>query len=631
MNNPSKALFATNLSYVAQLAQKCADEQDFFFCEIMLSSNVDEIVEKVRSQGILLVLSHGALADRLRSVLTVTVIEVPVDYIAVFGGVDKLVSLGCKRIFVLLPCVDEMPSRASFFYQDCEVIFVRLSSVNEGKIVIGEAALCGVDGILAPESLINSIPERDSLKALCIGISATAITRMFEAGKRILHLEKVKRLQLTRLDLLINNIAEGVIIFNRDKEAVFHNVQADKILHGVKPEDMFDLLEPFFKDSRVNSVVTLNGRQVLMNTMRFIFPNTDIDNHVVILHEGREIEKSERSLRAHNISKGLIAKSKFAALEASDEKTKALIEQAKRFASTDSTVLICGETGVGKEVFAQSIHNASARKAEAFVSVNCAVLPPALIESELFGYVEGAFTGARSQGKPGLFEMAHRGTIFLDEIGELPSDMQGRLLRVLQEREIMRIGDDRLIPVDVRVICATNRDLQKLCQEDKFRWDLYYRINVLRLSLPALRDRKGDILPLFTAFLGGFFGNHDFTIEDDAKSYLNAYHWPGNIRELRNTAEACVLDGPVIKKSTLEQILHHDPYKSSDLKVTDNAANLSDIHPEGMLNLNLNELASLKDLEYQALQGMLKFMSQDEICRRLNLSRVTLWRKLKKA
>lgn len=184
---------------------------------------------------------------------------------------------------------------------------------------------------------------------------------------------------------------------------------------------------------------------------------------------------------------------------------------AKQFALHDATVLITGESGTGKEVFAQSIHNASHRKNQPFVGINCAALPLSLLESELFGYVEGVFTGAGQKGKKGLFEVADGGTIFLDEISEMDKSGQTRLLRVLAEKTIMRVGDDTVRPIDVRIITATNRHLPKLVTEGKFREDLYYRLNVLSLNIPPLRKRPDDILPIFNHYIT-FYGKREKNI-----------------------------------------------------------------------------------------------------------------------
>jgi DNA-binding NtrC family response regulator len=224
--------------------------------------------------------------------------------------------------------------------------------------------------------------------------------------------------------------------------------------------------------------------------------------------------------------------------------------------SPDTTVLILGESGTGKEVLARFIHQQSARAKGPFITVNCGAIPRELAESELFGYERGAFTGATDKVRQGRFEQAHRGTILLDEVGELSPEMQVKLLRVLQERRFYRLGGVKEISVDVRVIAATNRDLEKLVEEGKFREDLYYRLNVATIYLPPLRERKEDILLLATAFIKEFnakFGKAIEGFEPQAAELLQQYHWKGNIRELRNVIERAVLlsSGPVITRDQL--------------------------------------------------------------------------------
>jgi len=213
-----------------------------------------------------------------------------------------------------------------------------------------------------------------------------------------------------------------------------------------------------------------------------------------------------------------------------------LKEKAKKFAKTDKNILIMGESGTGKELFAHAIHRESSRAKGPFVAINFAALPDNLIESELFGYEEGAFTGARKGGKPGLFEQAHGGTIFLDEIGDAPLNVQLRLLRVLQEKEIMRVGGDRIIPVDVRIIAATNKNLAESVANKQFREDLFYRLNVLPLEIPPLRERKEDIPYLFQKYLKENYNTVKIIHPDALKALIN-HDFKGNIRELINIAE----------------------------------------------------------------------------------------------
>lgn len=228
---------------------------------------------------------------------------------------------------------------------------------------------------------------------------------------------------------------------------------------------------------------------------------------------------------------------------AKDETTLAAILLANRVAPMDTTVILLGETGVGKEVMARYIYQHSHRIKNSFIKVNCGAIPESLIESELFGYESGAFTGANRSGKIGLFELANKGTLFLDEIGELPKDMQVKLLRALQEQEIMRIGGTKPIKINVRVIAATNRNLEEMVKKSEFREDLYYRLTVFPISIPPLRLRKKDITPLALSFLTKLNQKYSFKkyFSDISIQLLNEYNWPGNIRELKNIVERAII------------------------------------------------------------------------------------------
>jgi PAS domain S-box-containing protein len=236
----------------------------------------------------------------------------------------------------------------------------------------------------------------------------------------------------------------------------------------------------------------------------------------------------------------------------SSTEIKSLKQEALRAAATNLPVLITGESGTGKELFAQAIHNASARRLYPLVRINCAAIPRDLLESELFGYEHGAFTGAQSKGKPGKFELAHGGTVFLDEIGDLPLDMQPKLLRVLEEKEVERVGGTSLIRVDFRLIAASNQPLESMLADRSFRQDLFYRLNVLPLHIPPLRERKDDIVPLARHILQRIVADahiQEIRIDPEARKALTKHPWPGNARELVNVLEqiASFLDTDVIR------------------------------------------------------------------------------------
>lgn len=267
---------------------------------------------------------------------------------------------------------------------------------------------------------------------------------------------------------------------------------------------------------------------------------------VIVARYTEQIMEAETKIRQSLARQGLTAKYSFDDIIGSSRSIRENILMAKRYSCVDSNVLIVGETGTGKELFAHSIHRESRRAPDPFVALNCAALPENLLESELFGYEPGAFSGASKNGRAGLFELAHKGTIFLDEIGEIPISLQAKLLRVLQEKEIRRVGSNRVQPVDVRVISATNIDIEEKIQEGQFRADLYYRLNLLDISIPPLREREGDIREMVDFYLTRFaceMGKPIPRLSREAVNLLTHYNWPGNVRELRNICERLIVLG----------------------------------------------------------------------------------------
>ncbi len=263
---------------------------------------------------------------------------------------------------------------------------------------------------------------------------------------------------------------------------------------------------------------------------------------------------------------------------AKDETTLAAMLLANRVAPMDTTVILLGETGVGKEVMARYIYQHSHRVKNSFIKVNCGAIPESLIESELFGYESGAFTGANRSGKIGLFELANKGTLFLDEIGELPKDMQVKLLRALQEQEIMRVGGTKPVKINVRVIAATNRNLEEMVKNGEFREDLYYRLTVFPISIPPLRLRKKDITPLALSFLTKLNQKYNFKkyFSTISIQLLNEYNWPGNIRELKNIVERAIIisSADEIRPEDLHLLHQNQPVimleeKNIDMKKTE--------------------------------------------------------------
>ena len=313
------------------------------------------------------------------------------------------------------------------------------------------------------------------------------------------------------------------------------------------------------------------------------------------------------------------------------EQLKKVISECKSISNIPSTVLLLGESGCGKELLAQSIHNYSYRKDKPFIAVNCGALPANLVESELFGYEAGAFTGSNKNGSMGKFELANGGTIFLDEIGEMPMDMQVILLRVLQEGVITRVGGNKAIPVDVRVIAATNKDLKHEIKNHKFRSDLFYRINVLPINVPPLKDRIGDVPILLNHFLHTKSKKLNKPIPNISKSLFNkmiSYCWPGNVRELENFVENIViLDGQTTCEIDLEEChcLTHDNL-GNEIKPTptDNSHDLHQAEEDTITPLVVLEQMEIKKALRICKGNMSKAASK------LGISRNALYNKVKR-
>ena len=378
----------------------------------------------------------------------------------------------------------------------------------------------------------------------------------------------------SQLNILLQFVDSGVIGISNEGNVFLYNENAKKII-GLRDgwvinKNGLELLSeiPFkyvLKTSKSieEKLVKINGYDVVV-TVNPIKHSGKMYGAVAIIRKYVDMEKKEHILRKQLIGHRHSAKYNFDDIVGLSSLITECKNIAKRMSKSDSSILISGETGTGKELFSQAIHNNSKRKKYQFVAVNCGAFPENLLESELFGYEEGAFTGARKGGKPGLFELAHKGTLFLDEKSEMPMNLQVKLLRALQERQIVRIGGDRLIDVDIRIIAATNKNIKKHVDNGEFRRDLFYRLNVLPLKIPPLRARKEDILFLFDHIKKQY--NSDFTLTDKAKKTLIDYNWDGNVRELINCVEYLVnLDSRQIGEKDLPFHSQEEMYYEDDI------------------------------------------------------------------
>ena len=387
-----------------------------------------------------------------------------------------------------------------------------------------------------------------------------------------------------RNNLFLNTALEGVedavFIVNSGKSIVEKNVAARS--HSVLSE--IQALNGIPKLDRLVESVLQNGHTILReevmvhkNKQKYIcsvYPVTFQDENlgaVIFFRNNKEfaISKPPKRTVAHLAQPESTTRYRFEDMVGSSKEFTAVVKQAQKASRIDSTLFLAGETGTGKEFFAQSIHQSSNRREGPFVAINCGAVPQGLFESELFGYEPGAFTGAKTKGSPGKFELAQGGTIFLDEIGDMPLDVQVHLLRILEERVVTRLGGDKPIPLDVRVIAATHKNLSEAVRKGEFREDLLYRLRVIQLRIPSLRERTNDVPLLVNHFfnnMSGDFGKQKVIIREDTMEFLNQYHWPGNIRELRNVVQQTLfnMEGNTVTPFDLPSELKEDRRDGED-------------------------------------------------------------------
>ncbi len=374
-----------------------------------------------------------------------------------------------------------------------------------------------------------------------------------------------------QFDFLLSAIDDGIIGVSNEGIVQFYSHVAREILSINGNEMIGKYIGEYVKsldfDQIIKKEVPYFQKLIKVNNidinMEIKYTHISVFNGFIIkVSKFHQAEKKQAKLRAQLMSSGNVSKYNFDDIIGCSDSIKNTKKIAYKMAQSDSSILIIGESGTGKELFAQSIHSASRRSQGPFVAVNCSTFQEGLLQSELFGYDEGAFTGARKGGKIGLFELANKGTIFLDEIGEMDLNSQATLLRVIQEKQIRRVGSDKIIDVDIRIIAATNRDLKKLVCENKFRKDLFYRLNVLPLKIAPLRNRNEDVFLIFESFKKNL--DVKFSLSDELVEVFKTYSWEGNIRELRNLVEYCsYLDKSIIEvydlpEYMLESIKHKD-------------------------------------------------------------------------
>lgn len=562
---PDNYMYETALSVIQEGARAIRLERG------LLSEGVT-VARRLAAEGAEIVITRGGTASAIKDAgIELSIVEVPITGFDIIRSVEAAKQHGRHiAVVAFASMVLGIECLGPILDVDIRKYIIMNEFEAEGKVL--QAFADGADAVIGGV-ITTKAAGKHSYPCVLISSGREGIVQALKEADRIAEARRLEKVKASLFRTVLDYAYEGIISVDHEARITTFNPIAQKMtrldahkalgqpVEKIWPELKLDRVVNSGRDD-LGQVLRVNSNQILCNKVPIIV-NEKVAGAVATFQDISRIQQMEAKIRQEIYASGHIASFTFDDIIGISPAITSTVHIAKEFAQTESAVLLLGETGTGKEVFAQSIHNYSRRAQGPFVAINCAALPSQILESELFGYVGGAFTGANREGKPGLFEVAHRGTILLDEIAEMDYVTQGKLLRVLQEKKVVRLGSDRVIPVDVRVIAATNKSLKSLVAQNQFRADLYYRLNVLRLRLPTLRDRPEDIRLYAQTFLENYTrqSNRQLHFSSGALDLLLKYPWPGNIRELRNVIEriVAVCRGEVIDTGVTAQMLQDDP------------------------------------------------------------------------
>ena len=618
-------IWQSNINGVSDLVQhalKHLQQQDIGFIECHISE-ILEVAQNLVNNGCQIILSTGATAYFLQKKLNIEVHTIQTGAFDVLYAVSTLKKV--QKIALLTNETDfNLNDYADIFSREIQHFTYDAYLTAKAKIIeIQEQQFDAVIG----SPIAVELALAHGLKGQLL-ISHDSILSALRNSLQRLSKIQIQQKQFKILTDTFHHLEQGICFISRQGIIQFSN-KAMRLLLERSGQDIdflpfqqiFPSIKFEFKDHTQTSpqqyIVSFLNKQLVLNLITIT--DHQVNGWILTAQALNVLEKNTQELRKLNHALPS-CRYQFQDIITQDQFFKQQLQLAQAYAKTNSTILIIGESGTGKEMIAQSIHQASTRRHEPFVALNCGAFPENLLESELFGYEDGAFTGAKKKGKIGLIELAHQGTLFLDEIGDLPLHLQTRLLRVLQEKQLYRLGATFPQKIDIRVISATHANLENLVSEKKFRADLYYRLNVLRLNVPNLQQRKNDVVLLIEQFCTYYQLAYDL-IPQDFLNHLHQHRWQGNIRELENIIERLSILMPVIGTSDTVQLLHYFP------EITEKSKSSKRIVEDTLFlrgKITAHELKTIENLLIEN-HGDLNLTAKQ-----LNISRTTLWRRLKK-
>jgi propionate catabolism operon transcriptional regulator len=593
-----------------------ATQSGRFMVETIDYEQLDHQGQRLEAKGAAVIIGRSGTYDRSVGNVSVPLIRLKVTSLDIFNALVKASAYGESMSLVLWDGINfdkdlikYIPGKVTIYHfssgEEIEGLYKQIIETDPRSIIVGGGLVC-------------ALARKDKVPSVFVNASLDSIKDAINYAEEVLaHLNNADY-QRELLTKTLHSVRDAVILVDENEEVLLFNERAENILkigmgrvigkplHVVLPALSF-LAEDLENRREKKEELLKVGPSVISYSTSIIWSEHKVKGMLLTFQDTTRLQMMEQKIRRQLNKKGLVAKYEFSDIIYEDQAMGQVLNKAQKIGKSNSAVVIYGESGTGKEIFAQSLHNGSERKKAPFVAINCAALSETLLESELFGYEEGAFTGARKGGKPGLFELAHGGTIFLDEINSISLTLQGKLLRVIEEKEVMRLGSDYLIPLDVRIISASNEDLKALAKDKVFRSDLFYRLSSLEIMIPPLRERPSDIEPLFIKFIKELKKDEEIRWPSGEElDRLRAYDWPGNVRELRNMAERYIMFDEI-----------------ELVKQADDA--YLDLQND---SIDLKEIQKL--VESRIIGQLLKSgLSKNEIADKLGISRATLWHKSK--
>ncbi len=628
-----------------ELAPEVTDRARVDVVDMGFEQAVARIQAMQANQVVDVVVSAGSNGGYLRQHLDVPVVLVKV------GGFDVMRALAQARQrspHVALVSFDPGDERtqadlaALADLTDWPLVQRRYRTEEEARAAVQELAALGIEVLVGP-GLVADLAEAAGLQSVFL-YSSESVRQALEDAVEVARTARIEQAKRERLEAILGQLSDGVIAVDRHDRVQAINPRMAEWL-GVSPEAWVGhLLAEVGPELSAQGVLRsgqpepehlerVQGRGLIVSRMP-IHEQGVLTGAIVTCQDPIRIQRVDRHIRARASRQGSGRRHTLEQFTGSSAAAQQVREMAAQCATSDAAVLITGESGTGKELIAQAIHQASARRDMPFVALNCGALSESLLESELFGYEDGAFTGARKGGKVGLFEAAHRGSLLLDEIGDMPLSLQTRLLRVLQEREVTRLGATEPTPVNVRVMAATHHDLMGLVKAGRFRLDLYYRLHILGVRLPALRERRADLPDIARTLMRrlgqGATPPHSELWIGALMQAAQHHDWPGNVRELENLLERIVVHAaglpqrqaqPLGLTQALACLAQWAPELPMDRAVAGQVSRVQATVASG--GAQLAERARI-EAALQAHQG-----DREAAARSLGMSRTTLWRKLK--